>query len=60
MSYLTTKQFTNGVLEGITFVDCTLEARGSDSLDFSERAVWNIRAALEAAYRAGYEAGVIA
>lgn len=34
----------------------TLEARNSDSLDFSDQAVWSIKAALEAAYRAGMEA----
>ena len=31
----------------------TLETRNSDSLDFSDQAVWNIKAALEAAYKAG-------
>ncbi|MBK6614168.1 hypothetical protein [Ottowia sp.] len=31
----------------------TLEARRRDSLDFHEIAVWNIEAALEAAYLAG-------
>lgn len=31
----------------------TLETRRSDSLDFHDVAVWEIRAALEAAYRAG-------
>lgn len=31
----------------------TLEARGSDGLDFRDVAVWAIRAALEAAYEAG-------
>jgi hypothetical protein len=31
----------------------TLETRNSDSLDFSEHAVWSIKAALEAAYKAG-------
>lgn len=30
-----------------------LETRRSDSLDFYDLAVWNIRAALEAAYLAG-------
>jgi hypothetical protein len=30
-----------------------LESRGSDSLDFSEQAVWSIREALEYAYEAG-------
>ena len=33
----------------------TLETRNSDSLDFHEIAVWNLRAALEAAYKAGKE-----
>ena len=32
----------------------TLETRNSDDLDFSEQAVWQIKDALEAAYRAGY------
>jgi len=31
----------------------TLETRRSDSLDFHDVAVWELRAALEAAYRAG-------
>jgi len=31
----------------------TLDARNSDSLDFSEQAVWALRQALEAAYEAG-------
>lgn len=31
----------------------TLETRRSDSLDFHDMAVWEIKAALEAAYRAG-------
>lgn len=35
----------------------TLETRRSDSLDFHDTAVWCVRAALEAAYRAGLEAG---
>lgn len=34
----------------------TLETRKSDRLDFHEVAVWNLKAALEAAYRAGLEA----
>lgn len=34
----------------------TLETRKSDSLDFSDQAVWNIKAALEAAYNAGVAA----
>jgi len=35
----------------------TLETRRSDSLDFREVAVWCVKAALEAAYKAGFEAG---
>lgn len=31
----------------------TLATQSSDSLDFHEVAVWNIKAALEAAYEAG-------
>ncbi|ENO87663.1 DUF6900 domain-containing protein [Thauera linaloolentis] len=31
----------------------TLEVRGHDSLDFHSLAVWNVSAALEAAYLAG-------
>lgn len=31
----------------------TLETRKSDSLDFHEVAVWSVKEALEAAYRAG-------
>ena len=31
----------------------TLETRKSDSLDFSEVAVWSVKEALELAYRAG-------
>lgn len=34
----------------------TLETRKSDSLDFHDVAVWSIKDALEAAYRAGQEA----
>ena len=34
----------------------TLETRKSDSLDFHDVAVWTIKEALEAAYRAGQEA----
>ena len=33
----------------------TLDTRNSDSLDFHELAVWNIKAALEAAYKAGQQ-----
>jgi len=36
----------------------TLECRNSDSLDFHELSVWQLREALEKAYRAGiYEGG---
>lgn len=31
----------------------TLATRNSDSLDFSDQAVWNLEAALRAAFRAG-------
>ena len=34
----------------------TLEVRRVDSLDFHEVAVWQVRAALEAAYQAGLDA----
>lgn len=34
----------------------TLQTRQSDSLDFYDLAVWELREALEAAYRAGLEA----
>lgn len=35
----------------------TLETRHADSLDFHDTAVWNIRDALEAAFKAGVELG---
>lgn len=35
----------------------TLETRSSDALDFHELAAWQIKEALEAAYRAGANAG---
>jgi hypothetical protein len=34
----------------------TLEARRSDSLDFHDVSVWGVRAAIEAAYKAGANA----
>ena len=37
----------------------TLETRNSDSLDFSDQAVWSIEAALKEAFIAGQEAGNI-
>ena len=36
----------------------TLETRNSDSLDFSEQAVWAIKDALDEAFKAGIEVGV--
>ncbi len=33
----------------------TLETRNSDSLDFKETAVWCVKEALEAAYKAGQQ-----
>lgn len=38
------------------FID-TLETRNSDSLDFHDVAVWQIKEALMAAYEAGMQAG---
>lgn len=38
----------------------TLEARNSDSLDFHEIAVWNLKSLLEAAYRKGAQRGYAA
>lgn len=35
----------------------TLETRNSDRLDFHDVAVWNVREALEAAFKAGVELG---
>jgi Family of unknown function (DUF6900) len=35
----------------------TLETRNSDSLDFHDLSVWQLRRALAAAYNAGFEAG---
>ena len=35
----------------------TLETRNSDRLDFHDVAVWNIKAALQAAFEAGQQAG---
>ena len=36
----------------------TLETRNTDSLDFHDVAVWSLREALAAAYKAGAEQGV--
>lgn len=38
----------------------TLETRMSDGLDFSDQAVWSLKAALEAAYEAGANATLAA
>lgn len=35
----------------------TLDTRNSDRLDFHDLAVWNIKAALQAAFDAGQQAG---
>lgn len=35
----------------------TLDTRNSDRLDFHDLAVWNIKAALQAAFEAGQKAG---
>ena len=35
----------------------TLDTRNSDRLDFHDVAVWNIKAALQAAFEAGRQAG---
>ena len=35
----------------------TLNTRNSDRLDFHDVAVWNIKAALQAAFEAGHQAG---
>ena len=54
----TTKK-TNAALETIArrHLDLeTLETRNADRLDFHEHAVWQIRDALEAAFRLGLEA----
>ncbi len=52
----TNQNSTNERLEAIarrTLGIETLAARNSDSLDFHEVSVWQIKAALEAAYEAG-------
>ena len=35
----------------------TLDTRNTDSLDFHEHAIWAVRSALEAAFKAGRRAG---
>lgn len=55
MSIKLDKLFTKIAQEHL-FVD-TLETRNSDSLDFHDVAVWNIRHALAAAFNAGLEEG---
>jgi len=51
----------NAILEKIAqnILDLdTLETRRSDELDFHDLAVWQLKAALEAAYKAGAEVGI--
>ncbi|MAX27607.1 MAG: hypothetical protein CMJ19_24180 [Phycisphaeraceae bacterium] len=45
----------NEIAQRILGID-TLQTRKSDSLDFHEVAVWNIKEALEAAFEAGRKA----
>ena len=45
----------NEIAQRILGID-TLETRKSDSLDFHEVAIWNIKEALEAAFEAGRQA----
>ena len=50
------KRYTAALLEAIAreYLGIpTLDARGSDALDFHDLSVWQLRAALEAAYEAG-------
>lgn len=53
---LAEKQNRREILDTIAFTQLdlpSLETRGSDRLDFSDQSVWQIKAALEAAYEAG-------
>lgn len=43
------------IAKNICFVE-TLETRNTDGDDFNDIAVWNLKAALEQAYKAGLEA----
>ena len=55
----TTKETSNDAIARIAkeHLDLdTLATRHSDRLDFSDQAVWQLRAALEAAYEAGMAA----
>jgi hypothetical protein len=52
----TLDQFLTDIAKEHCFVE-TLETRKSDSLDFHDVSVWGLKAALEAAYNAGFEAG---
>ena len=45
------------IVEKHLFIE-TLETRNSDRLDFHDVAVWNVREALEAAFKAGVEVGM--
>ena len=50
--YLNQDQTLGRIAKELLGLD-TLETRKSDRLDFSDQAVWQLRAALEAAYNAG-------
>lgn len=41
----------------IGYCEQALDTRNSDRLDFHDLAVWNIKAALQAAFEAGQQAG---
>ena len=51
----TVDELLAAIAKGTLHID-TLETRKSDSLDFHDVAVWSVKAALEAAYRAGLAA----
>ena len=51
-----TDQLFTAIAKEHLFIE-TLETRRSDSLDFHDLSVWQIRRALDAAYKAGFEAG---
>jgi len=51
----TVDELLAGIAKAPLHID-TLETRKSDSLDFHDVAVWSVKAALEASYRAGLAA----
>jgi len=53
---MTTKEIFEQIAKDHLHID-NLETQNLDRLDFHEVAVWNIRAALEAAYNAGRTSG---